>query len=421
MNGNGSILQSPLNSHAGAGTIQLRSPDYTNYGPTYAMKPNASGPVVQYNLDGSQRITDTAPQDAVGAFYHYFFNAHPFCLPRPRLLELFKQRRAPLLEFAVQYMGSCFMPTLPTELYEQALERTVMSGNYPKDGYSVQALLLYAIGLHANDKVPRSAQVFGLAQTLTLEIGLHRRDFAEFNGNGDRVLEECWRRTWWSMYVVNGMLTAVNPGVQFSLKNIEPLDVPLPCEDTFYVTEVGSQFFILSSFILVTISLRPIKPLPISSLSTFLHPEAHIIDPHPEHPSLPPHPPRLRRRHLRRPRTHHLLLLRLPNRRHPRPRQSLRSRPPRKNLQLQPRNGRRRRHIPLQLARQPARLQNRHRPAQRRHRRGPFPGAHGQQWRNDYAAPPALESEFWGRRECECVCAAGPEFVADAEPVDSYK
>ena len=199
-------------------------------------------PSRQFNLDGSQRTLPQAkplPQDAISAFYHYFFDAHPFCLPRPRLMELLKERRAPLLELAVHYVGSSYVPAIPTQTYREALDRMILSHSYPKDGWSLQGLMLFAIALHANNDVPRSAQIFGLAQALTLELGLHRAEFSLINGHGDPVLEECWRRTWWQMYTVNGMLCAVNPGVQFRLKDIVT-DVPVPCENEEYYSGVSN-------------------------------------------------------------------------------------------------------------------------------------------------------------------------------------
>lgn len=252
VNGNGTLLQSPINTTLTNGTIQLHSPEY-NYSPDLTALPvnqlssptNSLGlvtatptlpPSAQFNLDGSQRVKQNGtntPRDAITAFFFYFYNSHPFCLPRPQLLELFRERRAPLLEFAVQYIGSSFLPAVPTDLYEQALERSICSHNYPKDGYSLQALLLFAIGLHANNKVPRAGQIFGMVQAMSLELGIHRSQFAMINGNNDRMLEECWRRTWWSVYTANGMMAAVNPGVQFRLKDVAT-DVPLPCNDEQY-------------------------------------------------------------------------------------------------------------------------------------------------------------------------------------------
>lgn len=123
-------------------------------------------------------------------------------------------------------------------MYKEALDRHINSGNYPRDGYSVQALLLFAIGLHAHNEVPRSAQIFAIAQTLTLELGLNRMEYAILHGENDPQLEESWRRTWWSMFTANGMLCAVNPGVQFRLKDVVT-DVPLPCEDSQYFSGVS--------------------------------------------------------------------------------------------------------------------------------------------------------------------------------------
>lgn len=199
-------------------------------------------PVVQLNLNGTARLNRfgrNGPETAVQAFFHYFYNSHPFCLPEPRMAEIFNERQAPLLEYAVQFIGSSFIPAVPTELYKEALNRHINNGNYPRDAWSVQALMLFSIGLHAHNEVPRAAQVFAIAQTLTLDLGLHRMEFAMVHGENDPQLEESWRRTWWSMFIVNGMMTAVNPGVQFRLKDV-PTDVQLPCEDSQYFSGVST-------------------------------------------------------------------------------------------------------------------------------------------------------------------------------------
>jgi hypothetical protein len=128
---------------------------------------------------------------------------------------------------------------MPADMYKEALNRHINNGSFPRDAFSVQALLLFAIGLHAHNEVPRAAQIFTIAQALTLEVGLHRMEFALMHGGGDPQLEESWRRTWWSMYTVNGMMCAVNPGVQFKLKDIIT-DVPLPCENDQYFSGVSN-------------------------------------------------------------------------------------------------------------------------------------------------------------------------------------
>ena len=227
---------------------QLPSPQYSYNGElspdiSHGARPVAP-PVAQLNLNGSARLNrfgHLGPETAVQSFFHYFYNSHPFCLPEPRLIELFKERQAPLLEYAVQFIGSSFIPAIPTDMYKEALNRYINNGNYPRDAWSVQALMLFSIGLHAHNEVPRAAQVFAIAQALTLEIGLHRMEFAIMHGENDLQLEESWRRTWWSMYTVNGMMTAVNPGVQFRLKDVVT-DVPLPCENDQYFSGVSTPY-----------------------------------------------------------------------------------------------------------------------------------------------------------------------------------
>ncbi|KAF2471076.1 uncharacterized protein BDR25DRAFT_30155 [Lindgomyces ingoldianus] len=302
---NETVLHGPLSNSLATTTIALPSPGY-DFGSELSLvdqlssAPNSlsllasAPPVGQFNLNGTQRTNQfgtTGPPNAIGAFFHFFYGSHPFCLPRPRLVEFLKERRAPLLELAVQYIGSSFLPSVPTDIYKEALNRTIASQNYPKDGYTVQALLLFSIGLHANNDVPRAAQIFGMAQAMTVEIGLHRSDYAIINGNNDRVLEESWRRTWWSMYTVNGMMAAVNPGVQFRLKDIAT-DVPLPCENDEYfsgqipyartIQEYDDSAFapeemVFSSFAYLIDAIRILgKVFEVSRLdSTF---EYHIVD-----------------------------------------------------------------------------------------------------------------------------------------------
>lgn len=123
-------------------------------------------------------------------------------------------------------------------MYKQALNQMLSQQSLDKNGFSVQTLMLFAMGLHANNDPGRAAQIILMAIQLALEIGLHRSDFAIIHGNGDRVLEECWKRTWWSLYIVNGMFAAVNPTIPFQLRDVAT-DVLLPCEDTEYISGVS--------------------------------------------------------------------------------------------------------------------------------------------------------------------------------------
>ncbi|KAF2206105.1 hypothetical protein GQ43DRAFT_467638 [Delitschia confertaspora ATCC 74209] len=256
---NAQLVQNQVDALLATGAVQLPSPSYDFSNdvalydhPLTSNSPNGlqnalpnglnlfpGAPLNQFNLNGTPRGNPfaspgpTKPTSTIGAFLHYFYDSHPFLLPRPRLIELLKERRVPLLELAIQYIGSCFLPTAPTEMYKEAINRTLANHHVSQDGYTVQALLLYAIALHATNDLPRSAQIYIMATSMALEIGLNRAEYSIIHGNGDHVLEESWRRTWWGMYTANGMFCAVNPRIPFRLKDVVT-DVPLPCENHEY-------------------------------------------------------------------------------------------------------------------------------------------------------------------------------------------
>ncbi|KAF2839422.1 hypothetical protein M501DRAFT_1011261 [Patellaria atrata CBS 101060] len=188
------------------------------------------------------------PTNAKSAFFQYFWGTHPFLLPQNYLTELMRERPLPILQLAIEFLGSSYLPNEPTEVYRDALERSLFQGSPPRDGYTVQALLIYAIGLHAHDNSQRATQVLLVATSMALELGMHRRDFSVKNGHGSPILEESWRRTWWELFIVDGMFAGVNQSVSFPLRDVMT-DVPLPCEEDEYISgNIPHQLRTLSDY-----------------------------------------------------------------------------------------------------------------------------------------------------------------------------
>jgi Fungal specific transcription factor domain len=172
-------------------------------------------------------------------FFSLFHPAHPFVLPRSFLLRQLKQRRLGHLLSVIQYIGSCYAQTGQTEACREAANQSLLNSQIRKDGFSVQALLLFAIGLHSCGERERAVQVLAMAIDMALELGMNRQEFSSNNGEGCRVLEESWRRTWWELYVIDGLVAAIHQKNSFRLYNI-PTDVPLPCEEVdYFVTGVS--------------------------------------------------------------------------------------------------------------------------------------------------------------------------------------
>lgn len=174
----------------------------------------------------------------IEAFFYHFYPAHPFILPRANFLALRKERPVDALEAAIRYIGSFYVTQAPNVSLRQEAERAVYHGDCPKDGFRVQAMLILTIGLDGYTYQEKALQILLNAQDIALEIGMNKREFAVINGNGSAILQESWRRTWWEMYVVDGMIAGVHQRSTFRMKELVA-DVPLPCEEKEYSSGVS--------------------------------------------------------------------------------------------------------------------------------------------------------------------------------------
>ncbi|PVH75515.1 hypothetical protein DL98DRAFT_498285 [Cadophora sp. DSE1049] len=171
----------------------------------------------------------------IEAFYYHFYPAHPFTLPRSNHFALRKERPIDYLEAAMRYVGSFYVPQAPTVALGLEAERSVYQADCPKDGFRVQAMLILAIGLDGYTYQEKALQILLDAQDLALELGMHNREFAFMNGGGSEVLQESWRRTWWELYITDGMIAGVHQKSNFRMKDILA-DVLLPCEEREYIS-----------------------------------------------------------------------------------------------------------------------------------------------------------------------------------------
>jgi hypothetical protein len=180
----------------------------------------------------------------IEAFFYHFYPAHPFILPRANFFALRKEKPVHALEAAMRYVGSFYVSQAPTVSFGLEAERSVYHVDCPKDGFRVQAMLILAIGLDGYTHQEKALQILLNAQDIALEIGMNKREFAFINGNGSAVLEESWRRTWWEMYVVDGMIAGVHQRSTFRMKELVS-DVTLPCEEKEYISGVSQSLVIL--------------------------------------------------------------------------------------------------------------------------------------------------------------------------------
>jgi len=72
--------------------------------------------------------SNTDLTSTTGAFFALFYHSHPSLLPQTRLLKFLEQKRLPHLESAIQYIGSIYIPSAPTESFKQSVDELLSTG-----------------------------------------------------------------------------------------------------------------------------------------------------------------------------------------------------------------------------------------------------------------------------------------------------
>ncbi|KAL2869195.1 Zn(II)2Cys6 transcription factor [Aspergillus lucknowensis] len=214
-----------------------------SYGPpTIISEPTSSDSSVfaQQSTTPQQALVKTAPLTPessssvsndgylVDIYYQFFHPSHPI-LPPTRIP--YQTQLPSFLGQVIKFIGAHFTPAASSETYRP----TVMTNVMEQEGTveKVQALVLLAIVLHSRNERGQAGECLASAVDLAFELGMHTGDFAITMGEGDPIREECLRRTWWELFIIEGMLTALGVQPEYRTSRV-PLEVPLPCEERIY-------------------------------------------------------------------------------------------------------------------------------------------------------------------------------------------
>lgn len=181
----------------------------------------------------------TPAERCLHSFYHHFHAAHPFVLPKEYLLRKAEDGTIEPLLMAIRWIGSFYIDAGPARstFFEEA-RRLAYEADRPKCAFVVQALMLLIIGLDGSGYQKESRAMLADAERIALQIGLNTRLFATLHGQGMPVLEESMRRTWWDLFVLDGMIAGIHRATNFVLFDVVS-DVALPCEEHQYLTGVS--------------------------------------------------------------------------------------------------------------------------------------------------------------------------------------
>ncbi|KAI9729733.1 MAG: hypothetical protein M1834_006684 [Cirrosporium novae-zelandiae] len=164
-------------------------------------------------------------------YYLHFHQAHPILLPK-RMLKTSIVQYPPYLKDMMEYAACHYTSACENEAFKSKA-CFVLSNQVPDSGFKVQALLLLAIILHADNLRDQAIQAMDAAIDVAMRIGMNYARFAQECGHGSPQLEESWRRTWWELYIIDGMLASIHQKTSFRTSIVE-LDVLLPCEEKVY-------------------------------------------------------------------------------------------------------------------------------------------------------------------------------------------
>lgn len=176
------------------------------------------------------------------SFYYHYYASHPFVLPREYFVRHLRETGQKLehLQAAMRYVGSLFMDVGPARAsYLDEALRLCYSPSTPKDGFLVQALLLLIVALDGSCQQDKARDLLTDCERIAVEIGMNTRQFATMHGRGNPILEESWRRTWWDLYVIDGMVAGVHRVTNFLLFDLTA-DVALPCEESEFLLGVSN-------------------------------------------------------------------------------------------------------------------------------------------------------------------------------------
>ncbi|KAG5805501.1 hypothetical protein H9Q71_009905 [Fusarium xylarioides] len=176
-------------------------------------------------------ITD---DDLVKSYYANFHHLHPFAPPYKHLVQL---SQASALNFnpliaAMRLIGHIYDTHQWSESLSSAVE-TQVSQLKASDAVQVQARLLYSIALFWYTFKAEAKEQMDAAIDVAVKLEMHKQEFAATWGFGDPIMVECWRRTWWMLFIVDASYAGTLGTMNFKTLHVEPT-AELPCEEEDY-------------------------------------------------------------------------------------------------------------------------------------------------------------------------------------------
>ncbi|KAM3557678.1 hypothetical protein ARSEF4850_004968 [Beauveria asiatica] len=170
------------------------------------------------------------------AYYQNFHKFHPMVLPRLHLATFldklsWRRRLEPLLAI-LRLLGTIYLRHEWSACLQNDVE-SKMEWLAKADPIRVQCHLLYSAALFWQDEESKSQTEMGKAVEIALQLKMFEREFASTHSDEDPILAECWRRTWWTVYVFDAFYAGTLGSMGFSVVHVAAT-ADLPCDEAQY-------------------------------------------------------------------------------------------------------------------------------------------------------------------------------------------
>ncbi|OJJ05028.1 hypothetical protein ASPVEDRAFT_55065 [Aspergillus versicolor CBS 583.65] len=209
---------------------------------------STSSTSISRNSNSNSDLSDSSlAEQFIARYYSFFHFAHPCVLPQWALKRRLASDGRPLqtLVAVLQYIGSVYAKSVLSTSLKAEAEQAVsaLNGNGTFTGFDVQAVLLFSIAIHWANEPEKSMGLLDRAVAMALQLGMQSREYAHTNGENDPLLEECWRRTWWQIYMTDAHIAGSTSSYPFRTSGME-MSVDLPCDEDAYESDYDMREFL---------------------------------------------------------------------------------------------------------------------------------------------------------------------------------
>ncbi|KAF2485574.1 hypothetical protein BDY17DRAFT_315882 [Neohortaea acidophila] len=159
-------------------------------------------------------------------YFTNFHHSHPVLPPK----IAYKALPVPeCLRAVVRFIASILASSPAVDTYKDAA-CAALKEDLSWTAFRVQAQLLFAIALYSTNEQAEAQKYLQNAVDLACLLGMNRA--------GHQLLEESFRRTWWELFIIEGMFAALQKQASFRCNTVE-LGAGLPCEDPTFLSGVN--------------------------------------------------------------------------------------------------------------------------------------------------------------------------------------